>query len=148
MLLRISFDGRVIGTGGSPYKRVAKNIYLDACGQILFEIDDYGEPYYYESYESEYERGKIRKIGNTYFYYNNYNSSSYEVGKISKIGDTYFYYYGYNDSSYEEGKLHKIGDTFLYYYGYNDYSYEEGKLHKIGDTYIYYNDDGSVRRID
>ena len=147
MYLQLSFDGQIVSTSGYPYKKVGDNVYLDSNGKILFEVNDYGNVEYYSSYDSDYERGKIKKIGGTYFYYNNYNSSSYEVGKIKSIGNTYFYYYGYNDTSYEQGKLHIIGQTYLYYYGYNDYSYEQGKLHKIGSTYIYYNSDGSIRSI-
>jgi len=144
MYLQISFDGRVLSTSGNPYKTVGDHVYLDAAGQLVFEIDDYGDVEYYDSSASDYERGKIRRIGGTYFYYNDYGG---ERGKIKSIGGVYFYYYSSYDSDYESGKLHQIGSTFLYYNTYSSYSFEQGKLHQIGSTFVYYDEDGRVKSI-
>ena len=78
MYLQISFDGRVLSTSGNPYKTVGDHVYLDAAGQLVFEIDDYGDIEYYDSYASDYERGKIRKIGGTFVYYD-------EDGRVKSI---------------------------------------------------------------
>ena len=149
MYLQISYDGRILSTSGSPYKQVGDHVYLDAYGNVLFELNDYGSVYYYDSYDDDdYERGKIKRIGDTYFYYYGYDDDSYEKGKIKRIGDYWFYYYGYDDDSYEEGKLKRIADSYVYYYGYDDESYEEGKPKKVGDAYLYYDEYGSLKRID
>ena len=125
MYLQISYDGRIVSTSGSPYKKVGEHVYLDGYGNLLFELNDYGSVHYYDSYDDD----------------------DYERGKIKRIGDTYFYYYGYDDESYEEGKLKRIADSYVYYYGYDDESYEKGKPKRVGDSYLYYDEYGRLNRI-
>ena len=126
MFIGISVDGRV-SLGGSPFKHIGGNIYMDPYGGFVIEISDSGPvEYYNSSLDSEYERGKVKKVGSTYFYYNTLSI----------------------DSDYERGKVKKIGDYSVYYYTSSiDYSYERGKVKKIGYYTVNYDSYGNVKSI-
>ena len=150
MFIGISVDGRV-SLGGSPFKHIGGNIYMDPYGGFVIEISDSGPvEYYNSSLDSEYERGKVKKVGSTYFYYNTLSiDSDYERGKVKKVGNTSIYYNTLSiDSDYERGKVKKIGDYSVYYYTSSiDYSYERGKVKKIGYYTVNYDSYGNVKSI-
>ncbi len=150
MFIGISYDGRV-SLNAQPVKHLADNVYLDPYGGLVIEINDSGMPSYYNaSYDSEYERGKIKSIGRTDFeYYRMSYDSRYELGRVKKIGSTYIEYYRMSyDSEHELGKVKKINSVYVEYYRMSyDRDYELGKPKKVGNVYFEYDSYGNLKRM-
>jgi hypothetical protein len=91
------------------------------------------------SYNVSYESGRIRKIGDLRFDYD-------DNGRIAKIGEVGF--------AYENGRIHKIGDKPVDYdsgrvsnIGGLHFDYEAGRIRNIGSLSFLYDDDGRIRNI-
>jgi hypothetical protein len=95
---------------------------------------------YYDNFDWEELRGKIKSIGNlTFTYYDRFGWDETK-GKLKSIGDVNFTYYDRFGWDETKGKLKSIGKIDITYYDRFDWDELKGKLKMIGNTSFTYYD--------
>jgi hypothetical protein len=113
-------------------------VAVDASGSLMAVLNgeaDNKSGGTVEYYTSGTERGKLKRIGNTYFQY-------YITGKIGSIGNLDFQYH--NTGTIEKGRIKSIGKIYFQYFDAGKYGV---RVRSIGNVYFTYNNIGTIESI-
>lgn len=101
---------------------------------------DHGDVEYYDHFDRDEKRGKIKSIGNiTIDYYDVFDREE-KLGKVKSIGAVKVDYYDIFDREEKRGKIKSVGNIVFDYYDIFDSEEKLGKLKSVGRVNVNYFD--------